>query len=164
MRRMVFLFALMIVMTGFALRPAQAWTRDPQVGQSQALAQVQAALAALDLSADQKEAVAVIMAQYGPQARELGTDLAAAAASLRDTMLTAGDDEAAVRAAHMRLAAVGQELAVIGGQAASAVREVLTPEQEAILAERLAHRQERRQALLGRLGMEGGRQTARAGR
>jgi Spy/CpxP family protein refolding chaperone len=88
----------------------------------------------LDLSADQKQQIALIFKEHRDDAKQTIGNMAAAREKLFSAVHGAQYNEAAVRQAAQDVARLQEEMAVMRAQVVSKVQNVLTPEQKEKLA------------------------------
>jgi Spy/CpxP family protein refolding chaperone len=87
----------------------------------------------LDLAEAQQAQVRDVMATHRPEMQSRMTELQDAREALREAIRGESFDEGAVRAAHGKVAAQAEEMAVLRARAFAEIRPILTPEQQARL-------------------------------
>lgn len=111
---------------------------------------IRAAMATLDLTADQEDQVKAIFASHKDDATTLRAQIAADRAALKAAASSATPDPATVGAAFLKVRADARAAAAKMKAVKAEVDAVLTPEQRAKLEGWIAaHRQQRRAALRG---------------
>jgi len=91
----------------------------------------------LRLTEEQKQKVAVILAENRPQIRQADKSLHEAVPLLLETLTTKGSDAGAIQAAFKPVAAAAEETAVLFGKQWAQLEAKLTPEQRQIVQEKV---------------------------
>ncbi|MBF0550733.1 MAG: Spy/CpxP family protein refolding chaperone [Deltaproteobacteria bacterium] len=89
----------------------------------------------INLTDAQKHAIAVILKSHQDQAKTLIANLRTAGQNLRTVVTTPNVTEAAVRDAYRAVAAAGEELVVLKVKVMAEIAPILTPDQQAALAQ-----------------------------
>lgn len=132
----------------FAQRPRNEQNQGRRGGKDNMMEQ-------LNLSADQKQRMESIRNQYKDQIRQREAAVRAARQEMK-TMMDGNASTAQIRTKHEQISALQQQLMSTRMEMMLAMREVLTPEQRARMAELM---KQRREQMSNRRGQRGGGQN-----
>ncbi|MBU0514463.1 MAG: periplasmic heavy metal sensor [Proteobacteria bacterium] len=135
MKRMVVLMVAAALVIGLALAGGPSQARGPMIGPGDcpSLAKVIWKLIQVDLTKDQKRAMARLLLTHRPELRATMGRLHLARKALAEALLAPRPDQRAVKAAYGQLAAAGERLALLAARVLPRLRAVLTPKQIKLL-------------------------------